>query len=484
MKTRLLILSVFGLLVISSFGALPKTYLGETDSWLISSFSAWGGKFKELNYVLKADSVISLKRYKKIYAVDSPSANYLGGLREENRKWFFLPVGKTKESLLYDFSLNVGDTISVNLDHPFDAGRVTFQVVKVDSVYLNGMFRKRIAVGEYNQFSLPYVSNSWIEGVGSEQGLFYNPPGIIDLDDYELICYHHNNDLVYLNPKYNSCSLTPSKNVSYLKEGDSWSVVGSNGSWYGGGNNENYTIVGEKLINGFLYKNVVVTADSIYNSAQSRFAFNIREDKGKWFYYNSSLSKEVLLYDFNLQEGDTIITSWSGFNATLKVMKVDSLLLNGQWRKRLQMGQHNPYSGTDYFLHYWIEGIGSDDGILYSTELLMDSGSTLLCFHQNGVLVYINPNFNRCGIISGIENSKIAIPLIVKNIDSSQGGFEVLSRDYIEELTVTDIRGVVVSQLYPSGNSATVSLKNFPKGVYVLRVKTEKGVLTRKIVRK
>ncbi|MDD2799173.1 MAG: T9SS type A sorting domain-containing protein [Bacteroidales bacterium] len=464
-----------------------KPYLGDSDSWLISSFSPWSGEKKELSYVLKSDTVVNLLIYKKVYAsnslINTTSLNYLGGIRETKGKWHYLPNGEKKEFILYDFSLVVGDTLSINFFYPYSEDVKKLQVIEVDSVYHNGEYRKRIGLGEYNKFSKPVVTIRWFEGIGSDQGLFYNPPGIVDLNDFELICYHHNSDLVYINSKYNSCSLSSKKEMISLNDGDSWSINVSHGSWYGGGTNENYTVVGEKSINGLLYKNVVVTSDSIYNAAQSRFAFNIREDKGKWFYYNSTLSKEVLLYDFNLQVGDSIIASWSGLNVTLKVMKVDSLLLNGEWRKRLQMGQHDAYYGNDYFLHNWIEGIGSDDGILYSTVLVMDSGSTLLCFHRNGELVYINPNFNRCGLISGIENHTISTPFMVKNIDSQNGIYEIQCGSEIEELSITDLQGRIVSHLKPYENNAAFSLIHQPKGVYILQVASSDGKFMQKIVR-
>jgi hypothetical protein len=67
------------------------------------------------------------------------------------------------EQLLYDFSLQIGDTLHSNYN-----GNNSLVVTNIDSVTLtNGEIRKRISFQ-----GLPTLSN-YIEGIGGSQGLFY-----------------------------------------------------------------------------------------------------------------------------------------------------------------------------------------------------------------------------------------------------------------------------------------------------------------------
>jgi hypothetical protein len=73
--------------------------------------------------------------------------------------------------------------------------------------------------------------------------------------------------------------------------------------------------------------------------------------------------KDTILYDFNLQLGDTLISS----SSYPVVFEIDSIqLLNGEWRKRYVSN-----SGEA-----WIEGIGSTNGLLAPYEIYFECGST------------------------------------------------------------------------------------------------------------
>jgi hypothetical protein len=166
----------------------------------------------------------------------------------------------------------------------------------------------------------------------------------------------------------------------------------------------------------------------------------------------------------------------------LRILKVDSIIISGTPHKRLYIGYNYELSqGNNYVVDEWIEGIGSNKGLLYD-YWIADFESNLLCFKKKGELVYMNPKYNSCWVVSGIDISKMAQPLILKS--DSNGDFEIQCRDLIEELTISDIRGATVAKRYPSGNNYAFSLKEQPKGVFVLRVKTDNGVYTRKIVKK
>lgn len=113
-----------------------------------------------------ADTLINSKPYSNIYSCYADSTNltnfvggYFGGLRDSAGQVFFVPKDSTVEFLLYDFTVNAGDTIW----DAFGGLGQPLVVSFVDSTSINGQNRKRI-----------HLQNgpSWVEGIGSTNGLF------------------------------------------------------------------------------------------------------------------------------------------------------------------------------------------------------------------------------------------------------------------------------------------------------------------------
>lgn len=183
----------------------PKTYLGTTDSW---NELAGGWTFYQHTYFLNGDTTITGLKYHRIFhTTDSvmslKQSNYIGAIREDNGKWLFCENNQTKESLLYDFNLNVGSTILVHSPDIAD----TVKVKAIETTLINGEMRKIFSMQMFDKYLNKYIDiNPWIEGIGSMDGLFMNNPFLADSGD-NLICYHHNNDWFYINPSYKTCRL-------------------------------------------------------------------------------------------------------------------------------------------------------------------------------------------------------------------------------------------------------------------------------------
>ena len=94
--------------------------------------------------------------------VSDCDAHYVGALRDEAGKAFFIPAGEKKESLVYDFTAKKGDTLK-NVLYRTKEGiyqKKDIVVSLVDSIEIYGMTRKRI------HFSGDY----WVEGIGNTKG--------------------------------------------------------------------------------------------------------------------------------------------------------------------------------------------------------------------------------------------------------------------------------------------------------------------------
>jgi hypothetical protein len=166
-------------------------------------------------YIFNGDTIIDNKRYTKVDVqychseTDCPESyrHYYAALREDTLagRIYCLRSGDGIERLLADFNVQPGDQI--------DAYSYWFYsqdpaVVKaVDSILINNQYRKRIIIQEYENYSYP--ADSWVEGLGSVvYGLFFpHPSSVVDVGDppHFLCFYNSNGDLVYQNPKYDTC---------------------------------------------------------------------------------------------------------------------------------------------------------------------------------------------------------------------------------------------------------------------------------------
>jgi hypothetical protein len=158
---------------------------------------------------LIGDTIINEITYKKLFfhnylkELTQDSLKYIAALREDtiNKKVYFIWKGFNTEVLLYDFSLDVGDTFEAkspkfNFSGPeyfdfYPPSRLKVLMV-VDSV-IGGNSRKVLKLSIIDTF-LDY----WIEGIGSTYGLFYAGFEMIPDREYPfLLCLHDNGMTVY-----------------------------------------------------------------------------------------------------------------------------------------------------------------------------------------------------------------------------------------------------------------------------------------------
>ena len=147
-------------------------------------------------------------------------------------------------------------------------------------------------------------------------------------------------------------------------------------------------------LDGVDYK--LVWTESVYDS--KRIAGAVREE-GRRVYYRKKTGEdyeaEVLLYNFNLTVGDTVAVNWMG--QQLMVMEVSQVEVDGVMRRQLGLGEYSNGYPPSEVLEYWIEGVGSSYGFLNSGyENCMGSFVHLLCYHENGDLVWDNEVFEDC----------------------------------------------------------------------------------------
>lgn len=162
---------------------------------------------EHIHYTVSGDTLINSTLYKKLFKTDyNPlcfqnftGPYFFGGIRNDSneRKVYYYDVSTSEEWLLYDFTLNVGDTVPPtynNVSYP------ELYVESIDSVLIGSDFRKRFI---YSQET--YQPIQVIEGIGAESGLL-GYMVFFESINY-LRCFHQNDSLLWINPRADSCNL-------------------------------------------------------------------------------------------------------------------------------------------------------------------------------------------------------------------------------------------------------------------------------------
>ena len=180
------------------------------QTWYIYGEYTWSaphpvGDFHEHHY--QGDVVnIGGMEYTTIYVDSEVNGNYLDGAyrNDDNQVYYCKWNGSSydDEVLLYDYDLEEGDFFHDDDEHPM-------QVTEVTTITdLNGVSRKKIT---FTFIGLTDVSEFWIEGVGSNRGFMHVGQWEAAHDSegemYHMLCYHVNNDVIYVNPEYNDCDI-------------------------------------------------------------------------------------------------------------------------------------------------------------------------------------------------------------------------------------------------------------------------------------
>ncbi len=177
--------------------------------------------FVNYKYYTDGDTLINAQTYVKIKKVEVPNINdvslfpaYTGAIRQDtlNKKIYVVLTDSTTEHILYDFSLQVGDTINSVL-HTLTAGCLGFNtetIYLIDTIQVNGYDHR---VFHY-QGSCVGTDGSYIEGIGSEFGLLF--PNLKDIQESHLNCLKINNQSYY--PYANVTCTLPTISVNNLDQ--------------------------------------------------------------------------------------------------------------------------------------------------------------------------------------------------------------------------------------------------------------------------
>lgn len=220
MKTSLI--SILLILTLFSWGQKQKisnlefSLLDQSNQWsVLDDFTSVHvyptdpySYFKSAWYKIGNDTTVNNIVCKKLMKSTDPLHlrwNVFGDLRKVGERIYYFDG--QREILLYDFGLAVGDSIESPIYKGISyVSRLDF----IRDTTLNNTVRKIYYLTEYPAMHPAKYREIWIEGIGSiTDGLLRQTMlGITGGDfwhEYQLLCFHQNEALIYQSKKYKNC---------------------------------------------------------------------------------------------------------------------------------------------------------------------------------------------------------------------------------------------------------------------------------------
>lgn len=242
-----------------------------------------------------------------------------------------------------------------------------------------------------------------------------------------------------------------------------------------GSHNTKYTISysfnGDTLIDEQTY-----TKMFSFKNNEIKFHSLWREDDQGKVYFTRGTTKDYVLYDFQLKEGDTL-------NVHEDEMIVDSIRMKkfGEYDKKFI---YSHYEGITDHVILWIEGVGSLNAPHISDDYFLVGGSyALICYHEGDNLIYLCPDYTACDASSGtsINNIEFQQSLIkVIMLNDLKIGIE-LNNNESGIFEMYSVSGKIICSQEITNQSESLCLPE--SGLYIYRfTNTNRKIQTGKII--
>lgn len=196
-----------------------------------------------------------------------------------------------------------------------------------------------------------------------------------------------------------------------------------------------------------------------------------------------SINYELLLYDFNVSVGDTLIYPYLD-SLKMEITSIDSVLIQTVYRKKynynliFNWGMPCAPFGAGY---NYVEGIGDINSGLFSLFIMyFENGEFLNCFEDNQVTFSNNDN-GGCVTTSLNELVDENNLKIYPNPTSNQIfiEFEYLTQT---KVIVYNISGKEVYSSFINQTKSIIDVSSYKSGLYLVKVIGENGVSKSKLV--
>ncbi len=377
-----------------------RPYFQEKKAWKTETDG------KEYVHYIEGDTVIGGTYWKKVYSnIDGDDFSYFGAIRQERYKVFAIAKGKDTPHLLYDFSLKVGDKLRCTSEETsygtFDYIAAydeedngwTMELKSIDKIYVG---RPMAPSYDYDREHRAFIFERkkagessdvfvWVEGVGSEGGLFH--AWCKPTPDSKVSCYMRNpsNQILFDGGDFHLSIETDYRpfieddkvwKVGHILKPDYRDCYGMSRYYFDGD-----TIVGGKAGKRMMCKTDVneKMGDDLPLTNSLKYVGALREEGRRVYLALPNKENFILLYDFESEVGDSLeahseqlptgvtttpCTIYKKYHGRLIYDEYGSTTFKGSYEDVTvtQFIQEGGYYGTSTT---WMEGVGMDAGPLF-----------------------------------------------------------------------------------------------------------------------
>ena len=396
-------------------------------------------------YLLSFDEYTPTEVDGKLYLCYAKENGYEYYFREEKDRvlWLAPRLGINEEKVLYDWTLEVGDTLKCARYNADQMGYL-FRVTDVSTIRL-------LDGKEYKKWTLS-CGTEYIEGIGAINGRGFGiwawleqltvPATYVSTP---LVCASKNGQLLYKMDESKmerlgvEC-LCDGYQPSYKSQWcDTWNIL-SHGYRTGmplyNASTMIYQLEGDTAINQHVYTKLVYSYTN-HSSIKKWYvgALRFTEDRKIYIYYDNA---EYLLYDFDVQVGDRLeifagVDYYNCHKTYPHVVTSVDTLDDGRLQVQLDAIVRDEYANQEEkFPKIWIEGVGSIDGIVHNNAILGVGGngkSVLLCAYRDDECRYTTDNinyaplgcvYNEGDVINAVKSVSVSAPSAKKIMYNGQ----------------------------------------------------------------
>ncbi|MBX2906979.1 MAG: T9SS type A sorting domain-containing protein [Taibaiella sp.] len=261
------------------------------------------------------------------------------------------------------------------------------------------------------------------------------------------------------------------------------------------------TLISGKKYRKLAYLSLIYTSYSTGCNATMGRGFFVREDlaHGMVYYRQPSVDQfEHVLYNYNLQPGDTIqytYNMWGGGSVADSLVKLDSALIGGVYHKTFDFVSATGRGNRAYSV---IEGVGCVNHPAYPAFAGDCHGymERLRCFSQAGSVQDFSMRWNSCDLIGNnfytnceyspatTKVKAIAESKMVVKPNPARGSFEVslpgARGQYM--IAVHDVLGHEMTSQTVTATSQVIDASGWAAGTYFVSVSGSDGFSARQVI--
>ncbi|RLD23010.1 MAG: hypothetical protein DRI54_07890 [Bacteroidetes bacterium] len=244
-----------------------------------------------------------------------------------------------------------------------------------------------------------------------------------------------------------------------------------------------YGFSGDTLIDNELWDKYYFTSDSNFVEGLT-YVGCMQETDGIVVFMDTTNTVDTL-YNFNLQQGDSVFYDFGFDGIFLKIETIDSIEIEEQFYKRFYFDE--PIFGFFYIKEIWIEGIGSTHGPLFPAYPMIFSDEipdslNLTCYNIENQVIWNNPNYGACyiNIVLSIDELTILSFKIYPNPAKNEIFISSNNGTEIDEVNIYNQLGQNV--IHQNHYNRSLDVSSLMPGIYFVEVVVGNDRIREKLV--